>query len=82
MTCPPPPDESAPTTDEIEVLISLTDLIAGLSKPQAFGVEGPVEVVQTHVSAVFLGANSRSTFDAAGRGDEGRRGSNKMEIGR
>ncbi len=41
-----------PTSDVIDLL----DLIAGLRRPEAFGYpEGtPVEVVQTHVSVVFL----------------------------
>ncbi len=39
---------------ETETRISLNDLIAGLSKPEAFGVEGEIEVVQTHASVVFL----------------------------
>ena len=58
MTCPPPSDESTTPAidpaDEIEIRVPLTELIEGLSRPEAFGVEGPVEVIQTHVSAVFL----------------------------
>lgn len=58
MTCPPPADDAstpaADPADEIEIRIPLPDLIAGLAKPEAFGVDGPVDVVQTHVSAVFL----------------------------
>ncbi|MFV1958428.1 MAG: AAA family ATPase [Planctomycetota bacterium] len=39
---------------DIEVRVPLPELIEALSRPEAFGAEGPVEVVQTHVSAVFL----------------------------
>jgi len=42
------------STDALEIRVPLAELIAGLSRPEAFGVEGPVQVVQTHVSAVFL----------------------------
>ncbi|MDJ0974576.1 MAG: AAA family ATPase [Planctomycetota bacterium] len=39
----------------LEVRIPLEDLIAGLSRPEAFGLDaGVVEVAQTHISVVFL----------------------------
>jgi len=40
---------------ELEGAPSLGDLITGLSRPEAFGLEDvAVEVVQTHISVVFL----------------------------
>lgn len=55
MTPPPPPAESA--DDGLEIRIPLPELIEKLSHPEPFGLEGPVEVIQTHVSAVFLVGN-------------------------
>ncbi len=50
-----PNDVAAPPGPAaVEARIPIEALIAALSRPEAFGVEGPVEVVQTHVSAVFL----------------------------
>jgi aminoglycoside phosphotransferase family enzyme/predicted kinase len=39
---------------DVEARVPLAELIEGLSRPGALGVEGPIEVVQTHVSVVFL----------------------------
>ena len=50
-----PPMNATPTEPEgVEALVPLSELIEELSRPEALGTEGPVEVVQTHVSAVFL----------------------------
>ena len=58
MNTPPPPDDSATPAadpaDGIEIRVPLPELIAGLSRPEAFGADDPVTCVQTHVSAVFL----------------------------
>ena len=38
----------------IEIRIPLPELLEALADPAVYGVDGPVEVVQTHISAVFL----------------------------
>ncbi len=46
---------ATPTEPEgVEALVPLPELIEALSRPEALGSDGPVEVIQTHVSAVFL----------------------------
>ncbi|MHC5009743.1 MAG: bifunctional aminoglycoside phosphotransferase/ATP-binding protein [Planctomycetota bacterium] len=40
--------------DGVEVRVPLAELIAGLSDAAALGTHGPVEVIQTHISVVFL----------------------------
>jgi aminoglycoside phosphotransferase family enzyme/predicted kinase len=51
-----PPLEAAPggEGDGAEERVPLPELIAALSDPAAFEVEGSVEVIQTHASVVFL----------------------------
>ncbi len=51
---PPMSDPTTARAPEVEERVPLPELIAALSRPGAFPQEGPVEVIQTHVSAVFL----------------------------
>jgi hypothetical protein len=44
----------AAPAEPIRVAIPIADLVAGLRAPGALGEEGPVEVIETHASIVFL----------------------------